>query len=90
MFSLNFPQRSRKFHWRPKHLVVPVFQGPWFISGINNLVTVKFRQNNERLGRSTLSDERALTLVREVTDIDRRSTVGDTAEMCDLKRAVLQ
>ena len=36
------------------------------------------------------TDERALTLVRDVTDTDRRLTVRDTAEMCDLKRTALQ
>ena len=37
-----------------------------------------------------LSDDRALKLVREVTDADRCSTVGDTAVMCDLKRTTAQ
>ena len=64
-------------------LVVPVFQELWFISGIIDLVTVEFRRNDKRIGRSTLSDARAL--VGEVTDTDRRSAVGNTAEMCDLK-----
>ena len=53
-------------------------------------MTEEFRKNNERVGRPTLTDERALTLVREVTDTDRRSTVGDTAVMCDLKRTTVQ
>ena len=53
-------------------------------------MTVEFRKNNERFGNPTLTDERALTLVREVTDIDRRSTVGDAAVMCDLKRTTVQ
>ena len=35
------------------------------------------------------TDGRALTLVREVIDIDRRITVRDTAEMYDLKRTTL-
>ena len=34
--------------------------------------------------------ERALMLLREVTDTDRRSTAGDTAVMCDLKRTTVQ
>ena len=42
------------------------------------------------VGRPTLTDERALTLVREVIDTDRRLTVRDTAEMRDLKRTALQ
>ena len=42
------------------------------------------------VGRPTLTDERALTLVREVTDTDRRLTVRDTAEMRDLKWTALQ
>ena len=66
-----------------------MFQGPWFISSLRGLVTVGFRQNNESVGRPALTDERALTLVREVADTDRRSTVGDTAEMCDLKRTTV-
>ena len=71
-------------------LVVPVFQESWFKSGISDLVTVEALQNNERIGRHTLTDERVLSLVREVTDTDRRSTVGDTAKMCDLKRTTVQ
>ena len=51
-------------------------------------MTVEFCINNERFGSPTLTDE-ALTLVREVTDTDRRSTVGDTAVMCDLKRTTV-
>ena len=47
-------------------------------------------KDNERVGRPTRTDERALTLVREMTDTDRHLTVRDTAEMCDLKRTVLQ
>ena len=48
-------------------------------------MTVEFRKNNERFGSPTLTDERALTLMREVTDPDRRSTAGDTEVMCELK-----
>ena len=66
-----------------------MFQGHC-LSGISDLVTVEFRKNNERFGSPTLIDERTLTLVREVTDTDRRSTVGDTAVMCDLKRTTVQ
>ena len=66
-----------------------MFQGHC-LSGISDLVTVEFRKNNERFGSHTLIDERALTLVREVADTDRRSTVGDTAVMCDLKRTRVQ
>ena len=47
-------------------------------------------KHNESVGRPTLTDERALTLVREVIDTDRRLTVRDSPEMCDLKRTVLQ
>ena len=72
-----------KSSWIHLH-VITVFQWPWFISGISDLVTVEFRQNNERVGRPILTEERMLTLVREVTNTDRRSTVGDTTEMCDL------
>ena len=46
---------------------------------------VVFRQSNE-----TWQTQSWLTLVREMTDTDRRSTVGDTAEMCDLKRTIVQ
>ena len=70
--------------WWSHFLVVPVFQGHC-LSGISDLVMVEFCINNERFGSPTLTDEMALTLVREVTDTDRRSTVGDTAVMCDLK-----
>ena len=66
-----------------------MFQGHC-LSGISDLVTVEFRKNNERVGRPTLTDERVLTLVREVADTDRRSTFGDTAVMCDLKRITVQ
>ena len=66
-----------------------MFQG-LCLTGISDLVTVKFRKNNERFGSPTLTDERALTLVREVTDTVRRSTVGDTAVICDLKRTTAQ
>ena len=38
----------------------------------------------------THSDDRALKLVREVTDTDWCSTTGDTAVMCDLKRTTVQ
>ena len=38
-------------------------------------MTLELRQNNQTDGRPTLTDERALTLVREVTDTDRSSTV---------------
>ena len=47
-------------------------------------------KDNERVGRPSLTDEKAFTLVREVIDTDRRLTVRDTAEMCDLKSTVLQ
>ena len=66
------------------HLLVPVFQWHCFRSGICDLVTVESQQNNERVGIPTLTDEWALTLVREVTNTDRRSKVCDTTEMCDL------
>ena len=66
-----------------------MFQGHC-LSDISDLVTEEFRKNNERVGRPTLTDEMALTLVREVTDTDRCSTVGDTAVMCDLKRTTVQ
>ena len=65
-----------------------MFQGHC-LSGLSDLVTVEFCINNERFGSPTLTDERALTLEREVTDTDRRSTVGDTAVMCDLKRTTV-
>ena len=68
-----------------------MFQWPWFISGLSDYVKVEFRQNNERVGRPTLTYERALILVREVTNTDQRSTVDDTTEMCDLnKRTTVQ
>ena len=51
-------------------------------------MTVEFRKNNERFGIPGLTDERALTL--DLTDTDRRSTVGDTAVMCELKRTTVQ
>ena len=41
-------------------------------------------------GRLTLIDERALTLVREVIETDRRLTVRNTAEMRDLQMTALQ
>ena len=43
-------------------------------------------KDNERVGRPTLADERALKLVMEVIDIDHLLIVRDTAKMCDLKR----
>ena len=49
-------------------------------------MTAEFCINNARFDSPTLTDERALTLVREVTDTDWRSTAGDTAVMFDLKR----
>ena len=64
-----------------------MFQG--HLSGISDLVTVEFCINNARFDSPPLTDERALTLVREVADTDRRSTVGDTAVMCDLKRTTV-
>ena len=159
-----------KFQYIPKRFwihpfVVPMFQGPWFISGIRDLMTVKFQQkiikrladplllrnassefgtyslceqrrfrracasaqsrqncrcsliqamNQEepsdrkpdpwslwmaghaelkfvitecsktQIRLTGLTDEMSLTLVREVTDTDRRLTVRDTAEMRDL------
>ena len=66
------------------------FKGLGFVSRINDSVTEGFRQNNERVDRPTLIDVRALTLVRDVTDKGRLSTVCDTAEMCDLKRTTVQ
>ena len=63
-----------------------MFQRPWFISGISDLLT----EDNERVSRPTLNDERVLTLVREVIDTDWCLTVRNTAEMCDLKSTVLQ
>ena len=66
-----------------------MFQGHC-LSGISDLVTVEFRKNNERFGIPTLTDERALTLVREVTDTDRRATVGNTTVMYELKRTTVQ
>ena len=66
-----------------------MFQGHC-LSGISDLVTVEFRKNNERFGIPNLTDERALTLVREVTDTDRRSSVGDTAVTCELRRTTVQ
>ena len=42
-------------------------------------------KDNERVDRPTLTDKRALTLVREVIDTDRRLTDRDTVEMCNLK-----
>ena len=63
-----------------------MFQWPCFRSGISDLVTIEFQQNNERVDRPTLTDEWALTLVREVTDTDRCTTVGDTTEICDLNK----
>ena len=63
-----------------------MFQGHC-LSGISDLVTVEFRKNNGRFSSPTLTDKRALTLV---TDTARRSTVGDTAVMCDLKRIIVQ
>ena len=65
-----------------------MFQGHC-LSDISDLVTVEFCINNARFDSPTLTDERALTLVREVTDTDWRSTVGDTAVMCDLKRTTV-
>ena len=65
-----------------------MFQGHC-LSGISDLVTVEGCINNERFGSPTLTDERALTLVRKVSDTNRRSTVGDTAVMCDLKRTIV-
>ena len=66
-----------------------MFQGHC-LSGISGLVTVVFRKNNERFGIPNLTDERALTLVREVTDTDRHSSVGDTAVTCELRRTTVQ
>ena len=60
------------------------------LSDISDLVTVEVCINNERFGSPILTDERALTLVREETVTDRRSTVGDTVVMCDLKRTTVQ
>ena len=40
--------------------------------------------------RPPLTDDRALQLVREVTDTDWCFTVGDTAVMFDLKRNTVQ
>ena len=47
--SLNFRRGQENSQYRPNSswvhlLVVPVFQGPWFISGISDLLTVKIRQ----------------------------------------------
>ena len=72
--------------WWIHPLVVPVFQRPFIISGISDLVTVEFRKNNERIQ----TPYNWLKLVREVTDTDWCSTVGDTAVMCDLKRPTVQ
>ena len=47
-------------------------------------------KDNLRVGRPTLADERALTLVREVINTGRRLTVRDTAEMHDIKRTALE
>ena len=47
-------------------------------------------KHNERVCRPTLTDERALKLVREMIDTGRLLTVCDTAELCDLKRTTLQ
>ena len=66
-----------------------MFQGPCFISGMSDLLTVELRKNNERVGRHTLADERVLPPEREMTDTDRRLTVDDTAVMCDLKRTTV-
>ena len=40
--------------------------------------------------KTPLTDDRALKLVRGVTDTNWRSTVGNTAVMCDLKRTTMQ
>ena len=76
--------------WWIHLLVVPVYQGLFIISGISDLVTVEFWKNNERLSDPPLTDDRALKLVREVTDTDWCFTVGDTGVMCDLKRTTVQ
>ena len=41
----------------------PNVSRPWVISGISDLVTV---DHNERIGRPTLTGEKALTLMMEV------------------------
>ena len=51
---------------------------------------VEFQKNNERFSDHPLTDDKALKLVREVTDTDWCSTAGDTAVMCDLKRTTAQ
>ena len=40
--------------------------------------------------RPPLTDDRALKLVRDVTDTNWCSTIGSTAVMCDLKRITAQ
>ena len=55
-----------------------MFQGHC-LSGICDLVTVEFCINNARFDSPTLTDERALTLVREVTDTDRLPAKNDPA-----------
>ena len=47
-------------------------------------------KDNQMIVGPILTDERPLTLVREVIDTDRRLTVHYTAEMRDLKRTALQ
>ena len=48
------------------------------------------KKDNERGGRPTFTNERALALVRKVIDTDRRLTFNDTAEMYDLMRITMQ
>ena len=70
-------------------LVVSVFQRPFIISGISDLVQWSFEKLMKDF-QTPITDDRALKLLREVTDTDWCSTVVDTAVMCDLKRTTGQ
>ena len=59
---------------------------PWslWMAGHAELKFVITECSKTQIRLTGLTDEMSLTLVREVTDTDRRLTVRDTAEMSDL------
>ena len=68
----------------------PCFKGLSLLVAYANKRQQSFDKDNESVGISILTDESALALVRELTDTDWLLTFRDTAEMCDIKRTILQ